>query len=135
VTTLRHHSAAFIMLFIMAAAMQTGCTEIVGAVREGWYGFDYEGRMLPASEGLGADALRNRMDKDPDVRRYIRERGQPDFVHSEGVLKFHVFYIKDNAHVTFNTPAVGFRTAISSKPIDPDVRDALLKMGRPASGR
>ena len=133
--TLRHHRAAFIMSFIMAAVLQTGCTEIRGAVREGWYGLDYEGRILPASEGLGADALRNRMDKDPDVRRYIRERGQPDFVHSEGVLTFHAFYVKDNAHVTFTRSAVGFRTAISSKPIDPDVRDALLKMRRPASGR
>lgn len=133
--TLRHHRAAFIMSFIIATGMQTGCTEISGAIREGWYGVDYEGRMLPASEGLGADALRNRMDKDSDVRRYIRERGQPDFVYSEGALKFHAFYVKDNAHVTFTRPEVRSRTVISSQPIDPGVRDALLKMGRPAPGR
>ncbi len=118
-----------ILLLLCMILLSLGCTQMGGATRHGWEGPDYEGKILPTSQGLGARALQNWTDFDLDVKKFLEKYRKPDFIRSESML-VDFYYIKENVQVTFDRPAVGFRTKISTKPISNDLRDALIRRGQ-----
>ena len=63
---------ALLLLVLLAAC--PGCV----AFQHGWGAVDYQGLVLDASKGPGAERLQVEMDYDPTVRTFIRAKGKPD---------------------------------------------------------
>ena len=105
--------------------LSMGCA----AAKHGWKSLDYEGRILPASHGLGAEALEDWEGFDLDVRKFLKKYRRPDYILATGLLTVHLFYVEEGVQFTFERPAVGFRTKVSRKAIPAELRDTLIRRG------
>jgi hypothetical protein len=111
-----------VQLSLLVVFLTIGCA----AVRHGWEGADYEGKLLSASSEMGAKALNNWIGMDLDTKRYLEKNRRPDYVFNESLLAMHLFYVRENLQVSFRRPAVGVATKMTSGPIPDDMRRALM---------
>lgn len=111
----------YVVVFLVVCA--SGCA----AVRHGWEGADYEGKLLSSSSDLGAKALNNWTGMDPDTKKFLEANRRPDYVYNESLLVMHFFYVKENLLVSFRRPAVGIATKATTAKIPDDMRQALLQ--------
>ena len=91
---------------LIGIASLSGCS--VGS--DGWahgYGVrTYQGRLLSARDGAGADRLAVEKAYDDTIQDYVRKFGEPDYIYVVGRLAVQLIYLKDDRLVFFQRPAL-----------------------------
>lgn len=91
----------------------------------------FQGQLLHARTGPGAEALEIQRDVDPEVRSVCEQRGPPDYVLIEDQFATQLIYVEDDTVIRFQrsiTNRLGTPTETRGVP------DGLLRL-LPASDR
>lgn len=107
-----------LVVVIAALAVLAGCTPFM----HGYTLSRYEGQLLSASGGPGAERLRMEAAYDATIDTYTRDRGTPDYIYVEGSDRVYLVYLDEDRVASFDR---GF-TPQSSLSILPRVPDELL---------
>ena len=62
---------------------------------------EFEGQVVPAREGRGADRLQTEADFDATIRSVLQTQGTPDYMLVESSDAVKLIYITDNRVISF----------------------------------
>jgi S1-C subfamily serine protease len=118
------YSCWFLLLTVII--LSAGCAGFI----HGWTTDEYVGQMLPASIGRGAKRLEIEVNFSPVVRKFVQNRGTPDYIYVVSDKKTHLIYIQKNLLVTFNRRFSVKNTQTTEEPI-PNAMLALISKVAP----
>lgn len=81
-----------------------GCKTVGPMIEHGWNQAKYEGQVLSAKEGRGAERLRVERDFDATIDAWVEQHGVPDYIelHAGDIVEF--CYIDQDRVIEFSRP-------------------------------